>query len=93
MKRHLMLLVLAFVLMLGMFAVGAAAPLSDNCTKDRGTVTCSTYVPSPANNQAGLGTTSVDETQGNTTNTSPEPQDLDSTSSCKPPKSQGTPCG
>jgi hypothetical protein len=93
MKRNLILLALTVVLLIGMFAVGGAAPLPSGCTKVQGTVTCSTYVPSPANNQAGLGTTSVVETQGNTTNVSPVPQDLDTTSSCKPPKSQGTPCG
>ena len=93
MNRKLVLLALTVILLVGMFALGGAAPLSGDCTKVRGTVTCSTYVPSPANNQAGLGTTTVTETQGNTTNVSPVPQDLDTTSSCKPPKSQGTPCG
>ena len=93
MKRSLILLAATLVLMTAMFALGGAAPLPGNCTKVQGTVTCSTYAPSPANNQAGLGTTTEAETQGNTTNTSPEPQDLDTTSSCKPPKSQGTPCG
>jgi len=68
-----------------------AAPLPDNCTKDRGTVTCTTF-EGPGNNQAGVGTTTSDETQGNTENTSPEPQDLESTSSCRPPSSQGAPC-
>jgi hypothetical protein len=69
----------------------SAAPLPDNCTKDKGTVTCTTF-EGPGNNQAGVGTTTSDETQGNTSNTSPEPQDLDSTQSCNPPKSQGAPC-
>ena len=60
-----------------------AAPLPDNCTKDRGTVTCT---EGPGKNQGGVGTSN--ETQGNTTNTSPEEsQDLDCTK--KPPKSQG----
>lgn len=68
----------------GISAAGAA-PLPDNCTKDRGTVTC---FEGPGNNQGGVGTST--ETQGNTTNTSPEPQDLDTF--CNPPKSQGTPC-
>jgi hypothetical protein len=67
------------------------APLPDNCTKQQGTVTCTTF-DGPGNNQAGVGTTTSDETQGNTTNTSPAPQDLESTQSCKPPKSQGSPC-
>jgi hypothetical protein len=68
-----------------------AAPLPDNCTKDKGTVTCTTF-EGPGNNQAGVGTTTTDETQGNTSNTSPAPQNLQSGSSCKPPTSQGAPC-
>jgi hypothetical protein len=69
-----------------------AAPLPDNCTKERGTVTCSTF-EGPGNNQAGVGTTTNTETQGNTSNKSPEEQqDLEDTQSCKPPKSQGAPC-
>jgi hypothetical protein len=72
--------------LVGGAAVGAAqgAPLPDNCTKDRGTVTC---FYGPGKNQAGVGT--YDETQGNTTNKSPKPQDLDCT--WNPPKSQGAP--
>jgi hypothetical protein len=72
-------------------AGASAAPLPDNCTKVQGQVTCTTF-DGPGNNQAGVGVTTIDETQGNTTNTSPEPQDLDSSSSCRPPSSQGTPC-
>jgi hypothetical protein len=68
-----------------------AAPLPDNCTKDKGEVTCTTF-DGPGKNQAGVGTTTSTETQGNTSNTSPEPQDLDSSSSCKPSTSQGAPC-
>jgi hypothetical protein len=61
-----------------------AAPLPDNCTKVNGTVTCT---EGPGNNQAGVGTAT--ETQGNTTNVSPEPQDL--TTVQTPPKAQGAP--
>ena len=90
MKKVALALVVA-----GAMAIGAssasAAPLPDNCKKDKGTVTCTTF-EGPGNNQAGVGTTTNDETQGNTSNTSPEPQDLDSTQTCKPPKSQGAPC-
>ena len=68
-----------------------AASLPGNCTKVKGTVTCTTF-SGPGNNQAGVGTTTNTETQGNTTNKSPAPQDLTDTQSCKPPKSQGTPC-
>jgi hypothetical protein len=80
-----------------LLAAGAATPASagqlpDDCTKDKGTVTCTTF-DGPGNNQGGVGETTVDETQGNTTNKSPEEsQDLDSSTSCKPPKSQGAPC-
>jgi hypothetical protein len=72
-------------------APSQASSLPDNCTKDKGTVTCTTF-DGPGNNQAGVGTTTTDQTQGNTSNTSPEPQDLHSGSSCKPPSSQGLPC-
>ncbi|MGH3656026.1 MAG: hypothetical protein ACRDYW_13015 [Acidimicrobiales bacterium] len=68
-----------------------AAPLPDGCTKDRGTVTCTTF-DGPGNNQGGVGETTVSEGQGNPDNTSPEPQDLDSSQTCKPPSSQGRPC-
>ncbi|GAA4049786.1 hypothetical protein [Agromyces indicus] len=78
--------------LVGGAAVGAAqgAPLPDNCTKDRGTVTCTTF-EGPGKNQAGVGSTSSTETKGNTKNTSPEPQDLDSFCTVNPPKSQGAP--
>ena len=69
--------------------VAEAGGLPDNCTKTKGTVSC---FDGPGNNQAGVGETTVDETQGNTSNTSPAPQDLDSTKSCRPPSSQGAPC-
>ena len=59
-------------------SVASAASLPDGCMKDKGTVTCSTF-DGPGNNQAGVGETTVTETQGNTTNKSPEPQDLEET--------------
>ena len=64
-------------------AVAIAAPLPDNCYRDHGTVTCT---EGPGKNQGRVGTS--DETQGNTTNKSPEEQqDLDCIK--KPPKAQG----
>jgi hypothetical protein len=77
----------------GVFGLSAAgaAPLPDNCTRDQGEVTCTTF-EGPGNNQAGVGTTTETETQGNTTNKNPEPQDLQDSSSCNPPKSNGRPC-
>jgi hypothetical protein len=78
-------------LLVGASAMGAsAAPLADNCTKDKGTVTCTTF-DGPGNNQAGVGSTSSTETQGNTKNTSPAPQDLSSDCTVNPPTSQGAP--
>jgi hypothetical protein len=75
----------------GMSAAGAA-PLPDNCTKDQGTVTCTTF-EGPGKNRGGVGETTVVETQGNTTNKSPEEQqDLEDSESCNPPSSQGRPC-
>ena len=81
--------VLATLLFAGAMSFGTlpahGAPLPDNCTKDKGTVTCT---EGPGNNQGGVGTST--ETQGNTSNTSPAPQDL--STSCNPPSSQGRPC-
>jgi hypothetical protein len=76
----------------GMSGAGAA-PLPDNCTKVNGTVTCTTF-DGPGNNQAGVGETVTDETQGNTKNKSPEEQqDLEGPiETCNPPSSQGRPC-
>lgn len=75
---------------LGM-AQASAAPLPDNCTKVQGTVTCTTF-EGPGKNQAGVGETTSTETQGNTSNKSPKPQDLTDSQSCNPPSSQGRPC-
>ena len=69
----------------------SAAPLPAGCSKVQGTVTCTTF-DGPGNNQAGVGTTTETQTQGNTTNFSPAPQEPGTTTSCKPPKSQGNPC-
>lgn len=72
-------------------ASSSAAPLPDNCTKDKGTVTCTTF-EGPGKNQGGVGETTESRTQGNTENTSPEPQDPGTETSCNPPSSQGKPC-
>jgi hypothetical protein len=90
-KRMIMLVVAALFAMSVMVPAALAAPLPDNCTKTQGEVTCTTF-EGPGNNQAGVGETTTTETQGNTENTSPEPQDLQSGSSCNPPTSQGAPC-
>jgi hypothetical protein len=80
-------------LLVGASAMGAvAAPLADNCTKVQGTVTCTTF-DGPGKNQGGVGTTESTETQGNTTNKSPEPQDLTDECTWSPPSSQGAPNG
>lgn len=69
----------------------SAAALPDGCTKTQGQVTCTTF-DGPGNNQAGVGETTSTETQGNTTNKSPAPQDLQDSDSCNPSSSQGRPC-
>ena len=74
----------------GLSPAGAAS-LPDNCTKDQGQVTCTTF-EGPGKNQAGVGETTSTETQGNTTNKSPEPQDLQDSESCNPASSKGRPC-
>src|SRR5688572_33457062 len=59
---------------------------STSCSKVRGQWTCTT-ASGPGNNQGGVGSATTTETQGNTINTSPVPQDLDTTSTCRPPGS------
>lgn len=92
MRRVIYSLAASAVLVLGgMSTTANAAPLPDNCQKVQGEVTCTTF-EGPGNNQAGVGTTTTTETQGNTTNKSPEPQDLTDSQTCNPPSSQGRPC-
>jgi hypothetical protein len=82
----------AAVALLSIAAPASAAPLPDNCTKEQGTVTCTTF-EGPGKNQGGVGETTITETQGNTSNKSPEEQqDLEDSQSCRPPSSQGRPC-
>lgn len=91
-RKTVMVAVAITGLALGSAAAASAAPLPDNCTKEQGTVTCTTF-EGPGNNQAGVGTTTNTETQGNTTNKSPaDQQGLEDTQTCNPPKSQGAPC-
>lgn len=89
MRKTLLTLALTGFLMGGSMVSAVAAPLADNCTRDQGTVTCTTST-SPGKNQGGVGSTSTTETQGNTTNTSPGPQDLQSGCNQSPEKSQGS---
>lgn len=77
--------------MVGASAVGAAAaPLPSDCDRVQGTVICETF-EGPGNNQAGVGTTETTETQGNTSNKSPKPQDLQDDCSYSPSTSKGAP--
>jgi len=80
-KRMVMLVAVA-LLVVALAAPAFAAPLPDNCTRTQGTVTCT---EGPGKNQGGVGT--ADETQGNTTNKKPAPQEL--TCEKNPPKAQG----
>lgn len=90
MRKLLITAAMTAVFVGGSSLSASAAPLPDNCTKTQGTVTCTTF-EGPGKNRAGVGSLSTDETQGNTTNTSPEPQDLDSSCEVNPPNSQGAP--
>jgi hypothetical protein len=90
-KQAAVLCLLVFALALIPVASSGAAPLPDNCTKEKGTVVCETF-DGPGKNQAGVGTTTETTTQGNTSNFSPEPQDPGTDSSCNPPSSNGKPC-
>ena len=89
MLKRMTMFVATALLALAMAVPAFAAPLADNCTKDQGTVTCTT-TEGPGNNQGGVGTTETVETQGNTKNKSPEEQqDLQDECAKKPPKAQG----
>jgi hypothetical protein len=91
MRKILTTLALAGFLV-GASAVGAqAAPLPENCDRIQGTVICTVF-EGPGNNQAGVGNETDVETQGNTTNKNPEPQDLkDECVYQNPPSSHGKP--
>jgi hypothetical protein len=89
-RRITTLVVAALLVMALTVPVAFAAPLPDNCDRVQGEVTCTTF-EGPGNNQAGVGSTTTTETQGNTENVSPEPQDLDSACTTRPPTSQGAP--
>ena len=91
MFRRLSLVLAAAAFFAASAGTAQGAPLPDNCTKDRGTITCTTF-EGPGKNQGGVGETTTEETQGNLDNTSPEPQDLESSETCHPPSSQGRPC-
>ena len=82
MIKRMIMLVATALLVVALAAPAFAAPLPDNCTRDQGTVTCT---EGPGKNQGGVGT--ADETQGNTTNKKPAPQEL--TCEKNPPKAQG----
>ena len=86
-----LLAVIAVGGLLALPVAASAAPLPDNCTKTQGEVTCTTF-EGPGNNQAGVGETTTTETQGNTTNKSPDPQELADDEFCNPPNSSGKPC-
>ena len=93
MIKRISLAIMAALLVVALSAPAAlAAPLPDNCTKERGTVTCTTF-EGPGNNQGGVGTTETTETKGNTKNKNPEPQDLQDECEKNPPKAQGGPIG
>lgn len=90
MRKFLATAAFAGLLIGGSAGAASAAPLPDNCTKTQGTVTCSTF-EGPGNNQGGVGSTTTAETQGNTSNKSPRPQDLQEDCDTNPEKSQGAP--
>jgi hypothetical protein len=91
MRKAAIATIIAGVLTFGSVSAAVAAPLPEGCTKDQGTVTCTSF-EGPGNNQGGVGETEETTTQGNTSNFSPEPQGTGQTSSCNPPSSQGAPC-
>ena len=91
MRRTLLSLSLLALLGGGLAAPAVGAQeLPTGCTKHHGTVTCTT-TDSPGKNQGGVGSTTTDQTQGNTTNKSPEESQELATDECaqRPEKSQG----
>jgi hypothetical protein len=90
--RKITTVLAAMLLALSVLAGAALAdPLPENCDREKGTVTCTTF-EGPGKNQAGVGNTTTDETKGNTTNKNPEPQDLaDEECTQSPGKSKGAP--
>jgi hypothetical protein len=90
-RRLVLAVTMAASMVFATAAIATAAPLPDNCTKDKGVVTCTT-TESPGNNQGGVGSTEETTSQGNTSNTNPEGSDghtypTDCTQN--PPKSNG----
>ena len=84
MKRIIMMLTVAAMMVVALTVAAplafAAQDLPPGCTKDKGTITCKT-TDKPGNSEQGSGDpppTAVveDETQGNTTNKKPAPQEL-----------------
>lgn len=71
MIRKLTMLVVAALVVMALAVPALAAPLPDTCDRDQGTVTCTTEGKNPKFTQE-------TETKGNTKNTSPAPQDLES---------------
>ena len=91
MIKRMVVLVSAALMVLALAAPAFAAPLPSNCERVQGEVTCTTF-EGPGNNQAGVGSTTTNETQGNTKNKQPAPQDLSGPDcSTNPSKSQGAP--
>lgn len=85
MRKGLSRLVLLALMVAALFVVPmfSNAYESTSCSKIQGQWTCTT-ASGPGNNQGGVGSTTTTETQGNLSNTSPAPQDLDTTSTCRP---------
>ncbi|MGJ9402096.1 hypothetical protein [Arthrobacter sp. KK5.5] len=90
MGKFLATIAMTGLLLVGSAASAGAAPLPDDCTKTQGTVTCTTF-EGPGNNQGGVGSTTTEETQGNTSNKNPRPQDLQEDCETNPENSQGAP--
>jgi hypothetical protein len=85
MRKSLSRLVLLALMIASLFVVPmlSSAFETSSCSKVKGQWTCTT-TSGPGSNQGGVGSTTTTETQGNTTNTSPAPQDLGTTSTCRP---------
>ncbi|WP_052668783.1 hypothetical protein [Nitriliruptor alkaliphilus] len=90
MRRITTVLAMTLLVMSMLAGPALAQPLPENCERVQGTVTCTTE-EGPGENQAGVGCTTETETKGNTTNTSPTPQNLETTEEQNPEGAQGDP--
>jgi hypothetical protein len=83
--RNLSRMILLGLMVVALMAIPmfSSAFETSTCSKVKGTYVCTT-TSGPGQNQGGVGTTTTNTTQGNTSNYSPTPQGTGTVSTCKP---------